>query len=153
MRDFTHWLSQTSVSLAIQNAIWLIAIMQTIHILAVGVVLSSVAAIGARAAGSADAAREVAARFMPWIWAALLALFVTGVVQMVGEPARTLVENQAFQAKMAMLVVALGIAAWFQSNTRTDRIVAINRAAVIMVVALICAIAIAGRGVAYLQAE
>jgi len=39
---FTQWLSQTPMSLAIQTHEWVIPTIQSIHIVAIGVVLTSV---------------------------------------------------------------------------------------------------------------
>ena len=49
--QFAEWLSQTSLSLAIQTHEWMIPTVQSIHIVAIGVVLASVFMIDLRVLG------------------------------------------------------------------------------------------------------
>ena len=155
MADFVQWLDATSASHALRDAIWAIALMQMIHIVAVAMVLSSAGVIAlryARAPGAASA-RETAARFVPWIWTGLVALLLTGLWQIVAEPARTLNDNPAFQAKMALLIAAM-IATIVVSSGSDGDAARWSRTRVLAGVGfgLWCAIAVAGRWIAYLQA-
>ena len=49
------------------------------------------------------------------LWWSLLVLLVTGAVLITAEPRRDLL-NPVFQAKMALLVVAMGVTALFQTT-------------------------------------
>src|SRR6266545_8202644 len=94
MQEFAEWLSQTSLSILIQthNA-WVIPTIQSIHIVAIGVVLTSVLMIDLRIlgwAGHDQTLRETTNRFGPWLSWALLVLLATGVLMVVGEPKREL---------------------------------------------------------------
>lgn len=161
MRDLVQWLSGTGLSHAIQEAIWLIALMQIIHILAVAAILSSVAVAGLRIARAPTVAtvRAARARFLPWIWWSLLALLLSGLVQIIAEPARTLVDNPSFELKMALLIVAVaalligGARARADEEPGADASPAAARLWATGAFALWCAIAIAGRWIAYTQAE
>jgi hypothetical protein len=113
---FTQWLAQTSFSLAIQTHEWVIPTIQSIHIVAIGVVLTSVFMMDLRIlgwAGRDQSLRETTARFGPWLSGALCVLLATGLLMVVGEPARDLL---AFSFWLKMFLVALGtlIAAAFQ---------------------------------------
>ncbi len=122
MIPFTDWLSQTSVSLAIQTHDWVIPTIQSIHIAAIGVVLASVFMIDLRIIGWAgldQSLRETTGRFGPWLSAALCVLLATGLLMVVGEPARELL---AFSFWLKMFLVAVGtlIAALFQVSLRRN---------------------------------
>ncbi|MEQ1730862.1 MAG: hypothetical protein ABL982_21035, partial [Vicinamibacterales bacterium] len=93
MSQFAAWLSQTSLSLTIQVHAWVIPTVQSVHIVAIGVVLTSVLMIGLRVLGWAGRDQTLAAttaRFGPWMTWALVVLLVTGVVMVIGEPVREL---------------------------------------------------------------
>jgi hypothetical protein len=121
IEQFALWLSQTSLSMLIQthNA-WVIPTIQSIHIAAIGVVLVSVLMIDLRVLGLVghdQTLRETTNRFGPWLSAALLVLLVTGVLMVVGEPARELL-TFSFWAKMFLIVVGTLIAVIFQLALR-----------------------------------
>ncbi len=114
--EFTDWLSRTSLSVAIQSHEWVIPTIQSIHIVAIGVVLSSVFMIDLRVLGLAgrdQSLLETTGRFGPWLTGALCVLLATGIFMVIGEPARELL---AFSFWFKMFLVAIGtlIATVFQ---------------------------------------
>src|SRR5215471_13460496 len=116
MLQFTEWLSQTSFSLAIQTHEWVIPTVQSIHIAAIGVILASVFMIDLRVLGLAgrdQSLLETTGRFGPWLSGALCVLLTTGVLMVIGEPARELL---AFSFWLKMFLIAIGtlIASMFQ---------------------------------------
>src|SRR6059036_2966967 len=123
IRQFAEWLSQTSLSILIQthNAS-VIPTIQSIHIVAISVVLASVLMIDLRVlgwAGHDQTLRETANRFGPWLSRALLVLLVTGVLMVVGEPARELL-SFSFCLKMFLVGVGTLIAAIFQITLKSN---------------------------------
>src|SRR6267154_2245627 len=103
--DFIHWLGATPVSQLIQKVFWIIPTVQAVHILAISVVLSSMAMFDLRLLGLAGKRNSVASlsrRFMPWLWGALIVLAASGCILIIGEPKRSL-GNVVFQLKMCML--------------------------------------------------
>jgi hypothetical protein len=123
MIQFTEWLAQTALSLAIQTHEWVIPTVQSIHIVAIGIVLASVFMIDLRVLGLAgrdQSLMETTGRFGPWLTAALCVLLATGVLMVIGEPARELL---AFSFWLKMFLVALGtlIAAVFQMALRRNQ--------------------------------
>jgi len=91
LTSFAEWLSQTSISLVIQTHEWIIPTIQSIHIVAIGLVVVSVFMIDLRIlgwAGRDQSLIETTGRFGPWLTAALCVLLATGVVMIIGEPAR-----------------------------------------------------------------
>ena len=124
MTAFTEWLSQTSISLAIQTHDWVIPTVQSVHIVAIGVVLGSVFMIDLRVLGLAgrdQSLTETTGRFGPWLSGALCVLLATGVLMVIGEPARELL---AFSFWLKMFLVAVGTvtAEVFQISLRKNEI-------------------------------
>ncbi|MBM3818544.1 MAG: hypothetical protein FJW14_05930 [Acidimicrobiia bacterium] len=107
---FADWLAQTPLSTAIQVNEWVIPTIQSIHIVAIGVVLGSVLMVTLRILGLAardQTLAETNARFGPWLTGALIVLLVTGILMIVGEPARELL---ALSFWMKMVLVAFAVA-------------------------------------------
>jgi hypothetical protein len=122
MLDFAQWLAQTRISLAIQTNLWVIPTIQSVHIVAIGIVMSSVFMIDLRVfgwAGTDQTLSQMTRRFAPWLWGALGVLFVTGVLMIVGEPVRELL-SLSFWLKMALVVVGTALAAGFQIALRRN---------------------------------
>ena len=122
MLQFAQWLAETSLSLAIKTHEWIIPAIQSIHIVAIGVVLASVFMIDLRVlgwAGRDQSLLETVDRFFPWLTGALCVLLATGVVLIIGEPARELL---AFSFWFKMFLVAVGTltAAIFQIALRKN---------------------------------
>jgi hypothetical protein len=114
--EFTQWLSGTSFSLAIKTHEWVIPTVQSIHIVAIGVVMASVFMIDLRVlgwAGRDQSLLETTGRFGPWLSGALCVLLATGAVMILGEPARELLAF-SFWFKMSLLAVGTLTAAIFQ---------------------------------------
>ena len=106
---FCSWLEQTPLSQAIQGASWVVPSVQTVHILAIALVMSSILMIDLRLAGVVwrdQPVSRVYGRFRPMVWWALPVLLATGIVMIIGEPARSLA-NPIFQLKMLLLASAI----------------------------------------------
>jgi hypothetical protein len=107
---FSKWLGATEASLAIQNAAWVIPAVQSVHILCIAIVMSSAGLLNLRVAGLIgrhQPVRALAHSFLPWIWWTLPVLLTTGLILILGEPGRELL-NRFFWYKMtALLIVVL----------------------------------------------
>jgi hypothetical protein len=120
--DFIHWLGATPLSLVIQKVFWIIPTVQTLHILAISVVLTSMAMFDLRLLGLAGTRSSIASlsrRFMPWLWGALIVLAASGCILIVGEPKRAL-GNVAFMLKMSMLATAIIVTLGFLAFLKRD---------------------------------
>jgi len=156
VQAFCDWLSNTPLSLKIQTILWIIPAVQTVHILTVSIVLASMAMLDLRLMGLAGRQQPVSymvSRFVPWVWRALIVLIATGVVLIIGEPERELL-NIAFRAKMLMLAIVAIITWIVQRRTRTNATYWESRkttATLLGFVSLLLWIAIvaAGRWIAY----
>jgi putative copper export protein len=120
--QFTEWLSQTSISLAIQTHLWIIPTVQSIHIVGIGVVVASVFMIDLRVlgwAGRDQSLRETVDRFGPWLSGALGVLLFTGLLMVIGEPARELLAF-SFWFKMCLVLIGTLIATVFRIALKRD---------------------------------
>jgi uncharacterized membrane protein len=120
--SFIHWLGATSASLVIQREFWIIPTVQIAHILAISVVLASMAMFDLRLLGLAGKRSSIASlsrRFMPWLWGALIVLAMSGSILIVGEPKRAL-GNVFFELKMCMLAAAIALTIGFQFILKHD---------------------------------
>ena len=162
LRAFADWLQTTPLSETIQNVSWIIPTIQTIHIVCVALVVTATFFVDLRILGLFSRSQTVAAmvsRFLGGIWWALLLLFITGSLLIVGEPGRSLL-NPAFAAKMAMLVVVAGLTVMLQRPLATNggywdesgvRQAAAKSIAILSLVLWSC-IVFAGRWIAYVTA-
>ena len=119
---FIHWLGATPVSQLIQKVFWIIPTVQAVHILAISVVLASMAMFDLRLLGLAGNRNSIASlsrRFMPWLWGALIVLAASGSILIVGEPKRAL-GNLSFLLKMCMLATAIIVTLGFQAVLKRD---------------------------------
>jgi putative copper export protein len=120
--DFAAWLSQTPLSVAIQSHEWIIPTIQSVHIVAIGIVLASVLMIDLRIfgwAGRDQSLLETVDRFGPWLSGALLFLLATGIVMVIGEPARELLAF-SFWFKMCLVAIGTCVAAVFRIALRRN---------------------------------
>lgn len=122
IQHFIHWLGKTSASQFIQRVFWIIPTVQIVHILAISVVVSSMAMLDLRLLGVAGTRHSIASlakRFLPWLWAALGVLFLSGSVLIIGEPQRSL-DNAVFKLKMAMVATAVCVTLRFRLLLKKD---------------------------------
>ena len=109
MKAFADWLQATSISTTIQSVKWIIPLLQSIHILMIGIVFVSSLMIALRVIGRMRADEPFEAvwqRFAPWMWTGLAIMAVTGVILVIGEPIR---EFTTLSFWLKMTLVAIGV--------------------------------------------
>ena len=162
LSELSKWLAATPLSHTIQTTSWIIPTIQIIHILGVAVLFSSAVLVDLRIWRLLERdipLTQVARRFLPPIWPALLILLITGSLLIIGEPRRSLL-NSTFYLKMALLAFAIMLTAGLQrlislspdswDKDRRRRLAA--RFAATASIAVWCGILFAGRWIAYTQA-
>jgi hypothetical protein len=160
LMEFSKWLGTTWLSHTIQTIGWIIPTLQVMHILSVAVVFSAAVLVNLRIFRlfeRDEPLRDVARRFLPWIWPVLVILLVTGSLLIIGEPRRSLV-NPTFFIKMALLLAAILITALLQAllsatpsaEKDLSRQIAGGALATVSIVVW-CGILFAGRWIAYTQ--
>jgi hypothetical protein len=119
---FCDRLSETAVSQAIQTTEWVIPAVQTVHILAVAAVVSSILLVNLRFIGLRGRNQSIAAvtaRYVPIVWYGLPILLATGATLIIAEPSRSL-QNPVFVVKMALVLLAAGATLAYQIPLRRD---------------------------------
>ena len=157
--QFCDWLSRTHVSVAFQSADWFVPLVQTVHIIAIAILLTSVYVLSFRLIGltrGAQALATLTAKSTPWFWTALCVLLVSGTLLTITEPARELL-NWAFRIKMLLVLALAGMLwmvqlrmrqnpeYWTESPTRRHAARAIGIVAAIVGASIVTA----GRWIAY----
>ena len=106
MAELSQWFGSLPISLAMRRITWLVPMLQTLHILSIGFVLSSIIMIDLRIWGVSRSGTAIARsrRFMPWMWTALAVATFTGIALMFGAPRSW--RDGAFVAKLYLMVAA-----------------------------------------------
>jgi hypothetical protein len=90
-RSTAEAIAASQLSIALQNAAWLVPVSQSLHIIALSVVFASTTFINLRLLGLPRDGRSVSQlidALVPWIWRALLLCLATGLLQTITEPVR-----------------------------------------------------------------
>lgn len=159
LESLSNWLPTTGVGRLVADVLWVIPTLQIFHILAMGLLLTSAVFMNLRLLEVIGRDRSVtwfSDRFLPWIWAPLAVLVLSGILLVTGEPARSLF-NPVFQTKMLLLALVVILTVAFQQVVRRNlgRWDAGPSAAARLVGAgsliLWVAIVVAGRLIAYVE--
>lgn len=154
MQQFAIWLDGTSASLALKQELWVVPAVQSVHILAVCLVLSAAFFVGVRSLGVAGTDWTLGQwvnRLYPAQGWALLVLLLSGAVLVLAEPVREL-PNYVFQSKMVGVVIATLMSLWLGRRLRAldgERTGLPEKALCICMIVLWLAIIFAGRWIAY----
>ena len=108
IQQFANDLYGTGFSTGIRQITWFIPMIQSIHIVAIAALVGAAMVSDLRLAGvlaTQETPRTVVKRYLPWMWAALGLLLLTGGLMTVGEPNRVLT-NWVFWTKMALILAA-----------------------------------------------
>ncbi len=122
IEHFCDWLSATSVSVAFQSANWFVPLVQTIHIISIAILLTSVYVVSFRLIGLTRGGQPLAAltaKSTPWVWIALCVLLTTGILLTITEPARELL-NWVFRVKMLLVLALTAILLLVQTRMRRN---------------------------------
>ena len=160
MKELAAWLSMTFPSLFLQtHEAWMLPVIQSLHITGIGIAVGSALMITLRLlgwVGTDQSMVESQQRYAPWLTGALYLLLASGLLLIVAEPDRELV-NFSFRLKMVCVAAMVVVFADFQASVRKhgaqweQRLVnrrAVKVAAVLTLVLFGCII-ILGRLIAY----
>jgi hypothetical protein len=141
----------------IQSVDWIIPLLQSIHILMIGVVLVSSLMITLRVLGRVRADEPFDAvwnRFAPWMWTALVVMALTGLTLIVAEPIREFTAL-SFWLKMGLIAISVTTIALFGRSLRPaaagsrGEFSAGEKAIAIATIIMWVAIIFLGRAIAY----
>lgn len=157
--EFSLWVSDWPFALWLQSHFYAIPTFQTLHILAIAILFGSTLMLSLRVLGLNgydQSLQDTIRRYRPWIWSALLALVMSGIVLLISEPVRNMI-NPIFWIKMGLLLTAVVFSLWFQRAVRLRMVrwesspgghVSL-RISAIFVLVLWCAVMAGGRWIAY----
>jgi hypothetical protein len=159
MIGFGEWLQSTPFSIWIQTTSWVIPLLQSIHILTIGIVFVSILMVALRVLGwvrTDEAFGIVLDRFSPWIGGGLIVMALTGLLLVVGEPVRQFAAT-SFWLKMALLLIGVTSAFAFRHALSPAKLGAAcdlnfsarSKAVAVGTVILWLAIIFLGRAIAY----
>jgi hypothetical protein len=158
IRDFAAWLQTTGISVKIQSISWIIPVLQSTHIVMIGIVFVSSLMIALRVLGSVRTDEPFATvwnRFAPWMWSGLVVMALTGLVLIIGEPVREFTAV-SFWLKMSLLPISVISIFMFGRTVRPDartsttaEFSAGRKAAALATIVLWLAIIFLGRAIAY----
>ncbi len=106
LEEFSKSLYSTTVSTGLRETAGVIPTIQSLHVVAIAVVVGSILAMELRLAGLLavdEMPGTLVRRFLPWLLGAVCALAVTGSILVIAEPNRVL-SNPFFWSKMALLL-------------------------------------------------
>ena len=105
--EIWKWLEQTPIGAGVRESLWLFPAVETLHLLGMAVLVSTVSAFDLRLLGfSMRTVRvsELARRLFPWAWAAFTVQVVTGFLLFSSEASRMVV-NPAFRIKIILILL------------------------------------------------
>ena len=109
---FEAWIDGTSLSLLIKSVAWIIPVVQSVHILAIAVVMASTLLVNLGLTGVLQSPgpeiSTAAGRYLGRVWVSLVILAVSGLLLIIGEPQRTL-PNPVFWTKMILLAIVIAM--------------------------------------------
>ena len=149
MQHFAQWLQATPLSIAIQSTSWLIPLLQSIHIVMIGLVFVAVLLLVLRVLGLArtdELPSVVWSRFAPWLRRGVIVLALTGLVLIIGEPVR---EFTAISFWLKMLLLALGLSAIAVLGKALRRDALASRGLAVLTLLVWIAVIFFGRAIAY----
>ena len=153
--SFFQWSEHSYFASLIERSTWAFAVIETIHIVALAVLLGSTLLVDLRLLGRGMTQEPVAAlsrTLLPWTWSMLVALFITGIL-MFGSEAVQLSDSGPFFYKMVILFLAVLFHATIHRKvTGSDAIEGTMSAKVAACLSLSCwlSVALAGRAIAFL---
>ncbi len=156
LTGLSAWLDETALAAWMRETTWAVPLVQTVHILAIALVLSSALIVALCSFGL------LGRDWRPALWsrrlqasscAGLAVLTLSGAMLVAGEAARSLL-SPIFQAKMLLVILVAGLGAWLArrlgetpGEARAQNL--LDRALAVSTVATMMAIISAGRWIAY----
>ena len=122
IQEFSDWLAATSLSQLFAGLGWFVPTVQTVHILSIAVVVTTLGMLDfrlLRLIRTGPPLATLAGNFIPWTWRALIVLLVSGILLIITEPNRELM-NDAFRLKMLLVAMLVVLTFVFQRATTRE---------------------------------
>jgi hypothetical protein len=108
MTAFCKALEATWIGSSVRESLWLFPAIETVHLLGMAVLVTTIAAFDLRLLGWAmrqQRVTELAARLFPWTWAGFVVQAITGAMLFSSEAVHVF-SNPAFRVKMLLIFLA-----------------------------------------------
>ncbi len=122
LEAFAAWLGKTPLSAFVAGQAWVVPTVQTVHILAISVVVAAVVILHLRVLGVIEQNQPIgvlARRFVSPSAVAIGVLALTGLLMIAGEPNRALF-RYVFWIKMALLALAMALSGAMLQGLKTS---------------------------------
>lgn len=119
LENFFTWLDDTALAVFIRESTWVFPALESVHVVALTLVVGTIAIVDLRLLGFASTRRpvtELCNEVLPWTWLAFVVALIAGVGMFVSQP-MTYYANTAFRIKLLFLVFAAVNMAVFQLLT------------------------------------
>ena len=106
---FCKWLEHTPLGTEVRESLWIFPTIETIHLLGMVLLFSTVAVMDLRLCGFVmrrEPVSRLAARLLPWTWTGFALMIVTGSLLFSANAAKTYIHNPSFQLKMLLIFLA-----------------------------------------------
>jgi len=138
----------------IRDATWGFAVIETLHIMALAVLLGSMLIVDLRLMGlgmTRQPVAELAGLLIPWFWASFFTMIATGICLFASEAVR-LSQSGPFAYKMMFLFVAIAVHLTIHRKAIANGVegAALGKAAAWLSMFCWLGIALAGRAIAFL---
>ena len=108
MRPIMEWLQASSLAVLIHDKAWVFTTIQVVHVLAISLVIGSIAIVDLRLLGLRSTKRpvtELTREVLPWTWAAFVVAAVAGSLMFISQ-AVAYSMNTTFWIKISIMAVA-----------------------------------------------
>jgi Family of unknown function (DUF6644) len=106
--ELLTWIDGTDFAESIRSSLWLFPALETVHVIAIALVVGSIAVVDMRLAGLAGRNRpisQISHEMLPWTWVAFGIATIVGVLLFVGTPVKY-VGIAFFDIKMVLIALA-----------------------------------------------
>ena len=106
--ELCTWLEESPLGVAITESEWLFPTIETLHVLALALVIGSIAMLDLRLLGVSNRDRgviQLAEDTLPWTWSAFVVAAITGALMFVSA-ATSYYDNVPFRIKLVLLALA-----------------------------------------------
>ena len=106
--DFLQWLNDTPLAEAVRDSVWLFPAIETVHVIAIVLVVGSITRLDLRLAGLVWRDRpvtEVSDEMLPWTWISFAVATIFGLLLFAAKP-MTYLAMAFFDVKMILIVLA-----------------------------------------------
>jgi hypothetical protein len=108
--SFFQWLEATQWSITMRESEWIFPFIETVHVLALSVMLFPTALLDLRLLGLVmprESVSKVRSQLMPWIWSGFAVMIVSGIFVLWSHPVKYY--NSPFARAKAVLLVLAGV--------------------------------------------